>query len=74
LGSCNNIFFVLFLAFAIAAITWLLLCLFGWDSGEYSVRTGDEDDSSASADEEPDSSDDEEESLMGSAYTASNKS
>jgi hypothetical protein len=66
-GSCNNILFVLFLAVAIAAITWLLLWLFGWDSGEYSVRSGVEDDSSTSADEEPDSS-------MGSTYTASNKS
>jgi hypothetical protein len=73
-GSCNNILFVLFLAVAIAAITWLLLWLFGWDSGEYSVRSGVEDDSSASADEEPDSSDDDEESSMGSTYTTSNKS
>ena len=69
MGSCNNIFFVLFLAFAIAAITWLLLCLFGWDSGEYSVRSGVEDDSSASADEEPDRSDDDEESSWDSGYS-----
>jgi hypothetical protein len=73
-GSCNKIFFVLFFAVAIAAITWLLLWLFGWDSGEYSVRCGVEDDSSASADEEPDSSDDDEEMSMGSTYTTSNKS
>ena len=61
--SNTNFFFVLFLAFAIAAIVWLLLWLFSeGDSGEYSVRSGADDGSSSSSAEEEDSSDDDDNS------------
>lgn len=47
-GRSSGLFFVLFLAFAIAAIVWLLIWLFSeGDADEYSIRSGAESDASS---------------------------